>query len=498
MSLPKVYRGRRLRRWLPLAALAAGLVAAIAGYRAWNRPPKPTLDGLATATVRRVDFGSTILAGGRTESASNTVVECQLERLEMRNEGRSSMVGGSSVIIWVIEDGSTVKKGDVLCRLDASDYEELVRQQEIKVERARADLRTTELDHQVAVMSVTEFKDGLMAQSTQEMEVALSLAESEVSTGKNRLEWLRRMQKKGYASVAQITSGEVTVKGAENEVRKATWALDNFRKFGAPKEIRTLEAQVESTRADLLYCQARATRFDERLAYYKEMVDLCTIRAPHDGFVIYVPARFWSNDAPIEAGQRVRQGQDLFYLPDLAKMRVAALIHESLVTRIHPGQTVRSKIEGLGGRTIEGHVLSVDPLPDPMSGWFNEVKSFKATIALDSSPRGLRPEMTAEAEIEVGRRSNVLSVPVEAVAFEGGKDYCYVSVDGVLERRRVTLGESNSSLLEVTDGLEEGEEVALAPTHLEPYATLIVEAPADERPAAGEAARAGATEKVGL
>jgi HlyD family secretion protein len=168
------------------------------------------------------------------------------------------------------------------------------------------------------------------------------------------------------------------------------------------------------------------------------------------------------------------------------------MIHESLVTRVRPGMTVRAKIEGLGGRTIEGHVLKVEPLPDPMSGWFNDVKSFKATIALDSSPRGLRPEMTAEAEIDVERRSNVLSVPVEAVAFEGGKDYCYVSADGVLERRQVTLGESNAALLEVTSGLEEGEEVALYPTHLDPYATLIVEAPA------AEPVKVGATEKVGL
>ena len=231
------------------------------------------------------------------------------------------------------------------------------------------------------------------------------------------------------------------------------------------------------------------------------MVDLCTVRAPHDGFVIYVPARYWSNDAPIEAGSRVRQGQDLFYLPDLAKMRVAAMIHESLVTRVQPGMTVHAKIEGLSGRTVEGHVLAVEPLPDPQAGWMSDAKSFKATIALDSSPRGLRPEMTAEAEIDVERRSNVLSVPVEAVAFEGGKDYCYVSTEGVLHRRQVTLGESNSELLEVTSGLEEGDEVALNPTHLEPYATLIVGEPAPERDEPGPAGEAGQgepTEKVGL
>jgi HlyD family secretion protein len=154
------------------------LAAAVLLIRSLDRLPKVTLAGLATVHARRADLRTIVLASGRTESAANTVVECKLERLEMRNEGRSSMVGGSSVITWVIDDGSTVKKGDVLCRLDSSDYEELVRQQEIKVERARADLRTAELGLAVAELAVQEFRDGLMAQTVHEQEVALSTAES--------------------------------------------------------------------------------------------------------------------------------------------------------------------------------------------------------------------------------------------------------------------------------------------------------------------------------
>lgn len=492
--------GRRRRRWIVRAVLAAGLVAAVAGVRAANRPPRPTLEGLATTAVRRVDFRSTILAGGRTESAANTVVECKLERLEMRNEGRSSMVGGSSVITWVIEDGTTVKKGDVLCRLDSSDYEELVRQQEIKVERARADLRTAELDHDVAVLAVSEFKDGVMARTIQEQEIALTLAESDVARSKDRLAWLGRMKEKGYASQAQVSSGELSLAQSEHDVRKARWQLDLFRRFGAPKEIRTLEAKVQSTQADLIYYGQRLTRFEERLSYYKEMVDNCTIRAPHDGFVIYVPPRFWANDPPIEAGSRVRQMQDLFYLPDLSRMRVATMIHESVIRRVRPGMTVKARIEGLSGREIEGHVLEVEPLPDTQSSWLSDTRSFKATIALDSSPRGLRPEMTAEVAIDVERRSNVLAVPVEAVAVEGGRDYCYVPVDGVLERRAVTLGESNADLLEVTEGLEEGEEVALDASHLDAYTPLIVEARPAERDGATPSAELPRSEaaKVGF
>ncbi len=503
MSSPRSLTGpRRLRRWAVRLGLATLLPGAFLAYRSLDRPARPTLAGLATVHARRADFSTTLLASGLTESAANTVVECQLERLEMRNEGRSSMVGGSSVITWVIDDGSTVKKGDVLCTLDSSDYDELVRQQEIKVERARADLRTAELNLSVAKLAVQEFRDGLMAQTIQEQEVALSMAESEIERWKARAEWLERMKGKGYASIAQISTADVSLQKAEISAQTARTNLENFRRFGAPKQIKTLEAAIQSAEADLIYCRLRTQRFDERLAYYKRMVANCTIRAPHDGFVIYVPAKSYAGQPPIEAGSTVRQMQDLFYLPDLSRMRVAATIHESLVARVHPGMRVKARVQGLAGREVEGHVLEVEPLPDPQTTWLSDTRSFKATIALDSTPRGIRPEMTAEVEIAVDRHTNVVAVPPQAVAVEGGKDYCYVASDGMLTRRPIKLGGSNSELLEVTAGLDEGEEVVSNVAGIEAYAPLIVDAPAaadsDSRPAVAEDERHESAEKVGF
>ncbi len=502
MSSPRSLTGpRRARRWAVRLGLATTLAAAGLLARSRDRPAKPTLDGLPRVQARRADLSTTILANGRTESVSNTVVECKLERLEMRNEGRSSMVGGSSVITWVIDDGSTVKKGDVLCLLDSSDYEELVRQQEIKVQRACADLRTAELDLAVAKLAVDEFRDGLMAQTIQEQEVALSMAESEIERWKARAAWLERMKGKGYASIAQISTADISLQKAEIDARTARTNLENFRRFGAPKQITTLQAAVQSAEANLIYCQLRSQRFDERLAYYRQMVANCTIKAPHDGFVIYVPPKFWAGEAGIEAGTRVRQMQDLFYLPDLSRMRVAATIHESLVARVQPGMRVKARVDGLSGREIEGHVLEVEPLPDPQTTWLSDTRSFKATIALDSSPRGIRPEMSAEVEIAVGRREHVVTVPPEAVAVEGGKDYCYVASDGMLTRRPIKLGASNAELLEVTEGLDEGEEVVSDVTGIEAYAPLIVDVPAspdDSRPAVAEAEKHESAEKVGF
>jgi HlyD family secretion protein len=489
-----------MRRLGVRTLLLLGIGGIVWGVIELRRPPKVTLDGLSTMTARRVDFSATLRSAGLTESAEKTVVECKLERLEMKSEGRSSMVGGAATILWVIQDGSMVKKGDVLCTLDSSEYEELVVQQEIKVERARADVNMAKLDMEAAELGVREYRDGLMQQTRQINSTNLAMAESDLETARDRLAWSIKMKGKEYRSTAQVVSDEMTVRRAEFEVQKAKRVIENYAKFGSEKWLRELEVKVESAKAEYLYQQLRCTRSVERLTYYKTMVDNCTIRAPHDGLVVYAPPKFWSSDPPIVAGSRVRQMQDLFWLPDLSKMRVASMLHESVMARVRPGMTVRAKIEGMSGRQLEGHVLSIDPLPDLQNSWASDTRSFKATIQLDTAPQGIRPDMTAEVEINIDRRAHVIAIPSEALEVVEGKDYCYVAADGQIERRPLKLGQSNRELLEVTDGLEEGEQVVCDRSHLNDYATLIVEAPPrhDSPAAVAEAARHAAESKAGL
>ena len=71
--------------------------------------------------------------------------------------------------------------------------------------------------------------------------------------------------------------------------------------------------------------------------------------------------------------------------------------------------------------------------------------------------------MTAEVEIAMPRRTNVLAVPAEAVRSEDGHDVCLVVHEDGLERREVKLGQVTRDMAEVTQGLQEGEQVVLNP-----------------------------------
>jgi HlyD family secretion protein len=442
-----------------LVVALAATSASVPGLVPWLRRPKSPLEGLVTSPVRRTDLHVTLTSGAKVESSNQTTIACELERLELGIKGQSMSGGGASTILSIIPDGSTVKRGDVLCELDASDYQEMLRLQIMTVERARADHRQAELDLDVARMSVTEFRDGTQVEAMQELDGLIALGESTWERATDRLKWARRMKQKGYVPLSQIYSEEINERRAAFQLKQSRTERHVFRTYTAPRVLRALECQVFGAEAMFRYQVRRLTRQIERQEMLERMVKNCTIVAPHDGFVIYASDPW--KQLQIEPGISVRQGQNLFYLPDLTKMIAQTLIHESVADRIQPGMRAKIRVEALPDYVIEGHVSAVAQLPT--QNMFNEVRYFVTEVTLDNVPDALLPGMTAEVEIATGRRLDVLAIPTQALSVEEGREVCYVANDDGIERREIKVGEAELGMLEVTEGLDEGERVVLNP-----------------------------------
>lgn len=452
--------------------VGVGVLVALAGLSAATVPtpfgslfPKShALAGLSTAEVRKTDLYVSLTTGGRVDSSDRTTIECRLEALDAGVRGVRITAGGASTILSIIPDGSTVKEGEVLAVLDSSSYEELLRIQKMNVDRAEADHRQAELNLQVAQAAVTEYRDGLMLQNLKTMEGQIALAESDYERALDRLAWSKRMVQKGYLSKGQVITEEFQAEKLKFGLKQSKSKLQQFKRFSAPIYQKFLDSDIKMAEVILNYQDRRLQRNHERLEYLERQVKRCTIRAPHDGFVIY--ANQENRGIQIEAGMAVRQRQRLFYLPNLAKMEVAAIIHESVVKDVKPGMLAKVKIEALAGRVLEGHVTEVTQLP-VQNSWFTDIRYFIGVVKLDTIPLGLLPGMTAEVAIQTVRRPDVLAVPPEALTMEEGHDVCYVTHDDHLDRREVTLGQVTRDLLEVTNGLNEGDTVILDPTHLD-------------------------------
>ena len=82
------------------------------------------IQSLPIVEVGRMDLKSTLTSAGEISSSNQTTIRCQLEKIVSSNSMIKGENRGASAIIWLLPDGSIVKKGDVICKLDASDFEE--------------------------------------------------------------------------------------------------------------------------------------------------------------------------------------------------------------------------------------------------------------------------------------------------------------------------------------------------------------------------------------
>jgi HlyD family secretion protein len=446
---------------LPLTAIVL-ITTCSAPYFVLTRRSQPTWEGVPRAAVRRVSFDACLTAGGVAQCPRQTVVKCQLENLQIKSKGSSYFAGGASTILDIIANGTTVKEGDVLCTLDPSEYEELAHPQTIRVEQHRAEMVQTEKALQSAELALREYREGLFAQDIQEMQGRLALAESQMKRAADRLAWSERMAGKGYTSLMQVANDREVLLRSTAQWRQAQADLDTYRRHTAPKIILSLEAEVVKARRMFDHEASDFRKSQAQLAHYRALIERCTIRVPHDGFAIYANGSFREQDERwrIEPGASVRQGQELFYLPDLSRMEVVAMLHDTVVDRVRRGMPARVRVEGMREVALEGHVKSVASLPSPS---FNDVPYYACLIALDVTPPGLLPGISAEVEVRTGLCRDVLAVPPEAVSVDHDRNVCYVIGPSGLERREITPGLSSPNLIEVTDGLNEGEFVALNP-----------------------------------
>ena len=420
---------------------------------------RPLRDRYQVREVFRTDLLPILNAPGRLESAKRTIVRCELENVA------GVAGGGASTILSVIHEGKPVKKGEVLASLDASSFEELQRQQVITVEQAKASHLQARLDLEIALLSVNEYRDGIVEETLKGMEGSLALARSDLSRANDHLSWTEKMNEKGYTSLATILSEKFSVSQLKFTLSRQLMAMDLYQRFTQPKTEKTLQRQVLAARTTLANEDLRLKRQVERLATLNKQLECCTIRAPQDGVVYYYkdPRQRGRNQVVVEEGMSVRQRQELFYLPDLSELEVQIALNESVINRVRVGMKAKVRFEALPDLELDGEVDALGQFPANAGQDGEDIRYFMGRVKLAKSAPDLTPGMSTRVDINLARRQNVLAVPLVAVKSAKGHKVCYVAHDEDLEERQVKLGEETTSLVEITGGLQEGELVVLNP-----------------------------------
>ena len=424
-------------------------------------------EAFETATVKRGDVIATLEAEGSVESAHNVEIACQVD--------------GGSTILWIVPDGTQVRDGEELVRFDSSAVEDLFSQQAIVVERAKAAQVAAQHELAAARLALPEYVDGTFVASDEEADVAITTAEHNLRLARQNLSGTRHLVRMGYSSAAQLEGSVFATEQAELQLDIARRAKTVLETYNRPKMTQDLEtrlataaALVHSTSAEYELAQTILARYHKQLAH-------CIVRAPHSGLAIHANdlGRSSSETPQIELGAFVHQHQSVLWIPDLSQMQVKALVHESAVLRVSPGQRAAVRVRG---RELPAVVTQVANQPAPTKRSQQHLKYFFVWALIDKRSPGMRPGETAEVTLLLDYRPDVLRAPLETVVKQDYGTFVWVENEGTLAPRRIELGAHGDVMAEIRRGLSEGEHVVLDPRSQLPELERLNDSPTDHAP----------------
>lgn len=440
---------RRAWQFLLLIALLGGLIwGGVTFYpHLFNLGKSEDGRGALTYQVSRNPLQVTVTADGNVESASNIEVKCR--------------VAGGSTILWIVEDGKIVEEGEEIVRLDTASIDDKLNSQRIVYEKALATEIQAQEDLEAAKITVKEYEEGTLVQQLKQVEAEIQIALENLRSAENQLKYSKRMVRKGFVSSLQREADEFGVERAKLDLDAANTKKKVLVEFTKQKTLKDLVAKREAAAARLRSEQAGLQLEKARLERLQDQLKNCVILAPKKGMVVYANdtggGRFGPmQQAQVEEGAMVRESQALVRLPDLSKMRVKVTIHESRVDQIRPGLPARIVIQD---QEYAGKVISIANQPQPGSWYSARVKEYATTVSIDGETSGLRPGMTAKVTILIDSLNDALTVPVSAVVEQRGQFFCWAKSPQGPQRRPLKLGRTNDKLIEVLDGVREGEEV---------------------------------------
>lgn len=468
-------------------------LAAIAGLAATAVLPQCSPPSTAAAagegSLFRVERGDLDIA--LTENGTVMAKDSQKLTFKIRGDGR---------ITFLVPEGTEVAEGDVVCRLDTTEVQKNIEQLELELLTAETELSTNRTnleiqeaenlaalekaknDREKAEKELERWVNGDAPQALRKLKVELKDAETVFNRAKKKYEDSEQLLTLKYIKQIDLEDDRIAFEKAQVTMEGASLAIELFEKYVYPmtlteKEIavrdahRGLSTAEKRAQSQLLQKQVAVAQSEKRVAALKRNiadkktdVENMTLRAPCPGIVIYGDPRAPWYTENIKVGGNVWEGTTLMTIPDLRVMLVKLEIHEADINKLAVGQPASITMDTYAGLTLAGQITKVAQIAASSNPFERraEVKRFdvEITITCESAVK-LKPGISAKVEIRIGRRDDVLFVPLQCVYVAGGKHRCRVMEGDAPAEREVAIGQSNDKYAEVVTGLSEGERVLL-------------------------------------
>lgn len=437
-----------------------------------------------TVEVSRQNFNVVVETIGSLDAARSTVVS-------------SSIGGDKGIIIWLIDEGTRVKTGDPLIRLDPTPFEKEVARSTAGLAEARAaatafeqalgweeiqaqrQVASAEFDLRVAELDLMKFEKGDGPLELARLESAVQVATQNHNQFSGYLEDLQNLMDDGIISESEMLQGRRRADETLKALATTIQQYETYRDYVFPSSLEKARARVarstlelEQTRksSSFLIGKAKASMDQAKQHVIEVMivrddaieeVQATTITAPIPGMVVYREEYRNGERRKPRIGDSVWHNQPLLYLPDIASMIVETTIREVDVHKVRIGTPTTTRVDAFPAVALQGRVVSIGVLAESGARRGDVTKVFQLTIELLGGVDNLRPGMTARSTILAGSIEDVMCVPVAAVFVEESGVYCFVENGKEFVRTPVELGSQNDVVVEIRSGLSEGEMVTL-------------------------------------
>jgi HlyD family secretion protein len=303
----------------------------------------------------------------------------------------------------------------------------------------------------------------------------------EVTTGQLLLEIERDLYESARNQArAALRQTEVSVRRQEVQLADAERNMRRTKELIADGLVsqEALDAAQLALDTAVVEIEAQEHMVDQyRSALQRAEDDLArtTIRSPMDGTIIQLNAEQGETVVP---GSTNLPGSVIMTVADMSVLLAEVEVSEVDVINVALGQEAEVTVDALGTEPQKGHVVEIatSGRKDPAQGTIR----FAVKVALDDPDPSLRPAMTAKVDILTATSDEALAVPVQAVVKrrldeEGEEvtgsdskgydevDVVYLIEDGKAVVRPVVMGVSDVLYVEITEGLEVGDEVIIGP-----------------------------------
>ncbi len=439
-------------------------------------------------TVVVGEFDVSIPASGELAAFDQVELRCELD--------------GSATVTEIIDEGSAVKTGDVLVRLDDKDVKDRIQSAEESVVAAHNQVETRTADHaiaqksresnlaksQVAVdqskLALLAWREGEVVAKRNQLALSLRTAEKDFKRLEEKYKKSLELRERDFISQNDLEQDEIQMIRAEAQLSQSRLDQQVYEKYTYEKDKQWKEsdlkqaedelvrvetrtrASVQSSKSNLDAANSNLASKEERLTQHQQQLVNCTVVAPAPGMVVYGTTvgggRDWDQPQALRVGSKISRNQLLIVLPNTDRMFADVKVNEALSGHVKAGQPATVRMDAFNDSVLRGRVDSVGVLAEG-GGWRDpNRRDYSVKVSIDNTDElPLKPSMRCKALILIDTVVEALYIPVQSVHRGEQGSLVYLANRGLYQPTPVTLGRSSELYVEVLGGLSVGDQVLL-------------------------------------